>query len=217
MAIRFRCSTCNQLMSIAGRMAGRKVRCPACDAELTVPLQDQLEAAAPAAAAAGAAEPPAASRAVELDLGQDQGFHVRKPSTEFEDMDLTPMVDVVFLLLIFFMITASFSITKTIEIPQPDPEQQGARQTIQSIDDLQSKSVWVRIDQRNDIYVDDELLADRSSLTDLLREQMRNERKTEMVIQVDPRALWESTVLVKDAGTGAGMQRIRLATVREAD
>ena len=216
MAIRFRCSSCNQLMSIASRMAGRKVRCPACDAKLLVPLQDQLEPPVPPDTAA-AAEPSATSPPVELDLGQDTGFQVRKPSTDFEDMDLTPMVDVVFLLLIFFMITASFSITKTIEIPQPDPEQQGAQQTIQSLDDLQSKSVWVRIDQRNDIYVDDELLSNRSELVELLIDRMRNERKTEMVIQVDPRALWESTVFVKDAGTGAGMQRIRLATVREAD
>ena len=213
MAIRFRCPSCNQLMSIATRMAGRKVRCPACQLNTVVPLHDQAESAAEQPAP----ETPAASRPVELDLGQDEGFRLRKASTRFEDMDLTPMVDVVFLLLIFFMITASFSITKAIEIPQPDPDQQGARQTIQSIDDLQSKSIWVRIDERNDIYLDDELLTDRGSLLDTLRERMRSEHKTEMVLQVDPRALWESTVLVKDAGTGAGMQRIRLATVREGD
>ncbi|MFZ4471051.1 MAG: ExbD/TolR family protein, partial [Pirellula sp.] len=36
-----------------------------------------------------------------------------------DDMDMTPMVDVTFLLLIFFMITASFSSEKVFEKPPP--------------------------------------------------------------------------------------------------
>ena len=35
------------------------------------------------------------------------------------DMDMTPMVDVTFLLLIFFMVTAAFSLQKSLQIPAP--------------------------------------------------------------------------------------------------
>ncbi|MFM7973431.1 MAG: ExbD/TolR family protein, partial [Pirellula sp.] len=34
-----------------------------------------------------------------------------------DDMDMTPMVDVTFLLLIFFMITANFTMQKSIQVP----------------------------------------------------------------------------------------------------
>ena len=34
------------------------------------------------------------------------------------EMDMTPMVDVTFLLLIFFMVTASFQLQKSIEMPR---------------------------------------------------------------------------------------------------
>ena len=62
-----------------------------------------------------------------------------------EEMDLTPMVDVTFLLLIFFMITASFSIQKTLEVPPPDPEEKGAS-TSQKLEDIKEQSVEVHID-----------------------------------------------------------------------
>ena len=51
----------------------------------------------------------------------EEEFTLRTADTEFEDMDLTPMVDVTFLLLIFFMITASFTLQNTITVPPPDP------------------------------------------------------------------------------------------------
>ena len=35
-----------------------------------------------------------------------------------DELDMTPMVDVTFLLLIFFMITAAFALQKSIEIPK---------------------------------------------------------------------------------------------------
>ncbi len=44
-------------------------------------------------------------------------FRVKHRLKSDDGMDLTPMVDVTFLLLIFFMITASFSLQKTLEFP----------------------------------------------------------------------------------------------------
>ncbi len=127
------------------------------------------------------------------------------------------MVDVTFLLLIFFMITASFSMTKTIETPAPDPEKQGAQQTIQNLEDLERTSVMVRIDQDDVIFVDDESIPDPSELEFLLADKLRSEDKNELIIQTDPASRHETFVKVFDAGTGAGMQKIRLATVASDD
>jgi biopolymer transport protein ExbD len=47
----------------------------------------------------------------------DESLPLRRPFRDGE-LDMTPMVDVTFLLLIFFMVTASFSLQKSIQMPR---------------------------------------------------------------------------------------------------
>ena len=78
-------------------------------------------AATPSAAAApsssAAAPVPAGSSVAEEEEPEQVTF--AKKELPKDDMDMTPMVDVTFLLLIFFMITASFSSEKVFEKPPP--------------------------------------------------------------------------------------------------
>jgi len=123
---------------------------------------------------------------------------------------LTPMVDMTFLLLIFFMITASFSVQKSIEFPAPSPEQKGAAQAVLSLEDFKSTSIIVRIDERNAIFVDDEPLSPYDRLSDVLRSRMSPER-TELALTADAEALHDTVISVVDAANEVGIQRIRLA------
>ena len=85
------------------------------------------------------------------DMAYDEQLHRRMRETSSEDdMDLTPMVDVTFLLLIFFMITAAFALQKAIEVPPVKDEDATAAQTV---DDLEKDSIVVRIDGDN-IFLD---------------------------------------------------------------
>jgi biopolymer transport protein ExbD len=138
-------------------------------------------------------------------------FRLRRARSEFDDLDMTPMVDVVFLLLIFFMVTASFSLQKSIEVPSPDPDRQGATQSIQSLNDLQDTSIIVEVDDKNVIFVDEERIADPDRLADTFRDKMRLEQKTELVISPDPTARHRTVISVIDAANEVGMQKIRLA------
>ena len=63
-----------------------------------------------------------------------------------EQLDMTPMVDVTFLLLIFFMITAAFALQKALEVP-PTEEQAAAES--RTIDDFAEDSIIVRVDGDN--------------------------------------------------------------------
>ncbi|MFN0050730.1 MAG: ExbD/TolR family protein [Planctomycetales bacterium] len=139
----------------------------------------------------------------------DGGFSIQSRRAPEEEMDLTPMVDMTFLLLIFFMITASFSVQKSIAFPPPTPDQKGAAQTLQTLEDLETSSVIVRVDDRNVIYVDDEPLADPRRLVDVLRAALSAQRN-ELVLTADDNALHETVVTVIDAATAAGMQKIRM-------
>ena len=194
MPIRFRCSHCGQLHSISHRMAGTTVACPMCRKDTVVPAAQE------------------APRDEEADFYEEEGFQLRKARSDFDEMDLTPMVDVTFLLLVFFMITAAFSLNKTLQFPPPEPDEKGAQQSMR-MEDFESNSIIVEIDDKNAIFVDEEPLNDPVQLADILLDKGRTEQKFEILVTSDARALHETVVKVVDAANEAGMQKIRLATI----
>lgn len=141
---------------------------------------------------------------------------LRKSSID-DEMDLTPMVDVVFQLLIFFMVTASFALHKTIQTPTPESNQKGATQSIQSLEELEGVAILVRIDAHNGIVIDDDPVADDARVADVLLNKMRKELKSEIIITADAAAWHRTVVKVVDAANEVGMQKIRLATYTGAD
>src|SRR5688500_136158 len=74
-------------------------------------------------------------------------MEVSRPRGKVDDeMDLTPMVDVTFLLLIFFMITAAFAVQKAISVPPVNENDASAAYTIEQ---LEEDSIVVRVDGDN--------------------------------------------------------------------
>ncbi len=115
MAIRFNCEKCGKQLKANAEQAGARFKCTDCGAEGRVPKW-QSEVRKNIASRADA------SAFFEQDAPEEQG----EPPVSFErkfqsedDLDMTPMVDVTFLLLIFFMITAAFSLQKSMEVPAP--------------------------------------------------------------------------------------------------
>ena len=142
---------------------------------------------------------------------------IRRHNHLDDEMDLTPMVDVTFQLLIFFMVSASFSLQKSIEVPTPDPDQKGASQQVQTIDDLHGTSIIVKIDASNTIWIDDEPLGDANRLADTLRDKMRREQKTELLVTADNQSLHRTIIAVIDAANEVGMQKIRMTSKKKMD
>ncbi|MEI8018509.1 MAG: biopolymer transporter ExbD, partial [Schlesneria sp.] len=142
---------------------------------------------------------------------------IRRHNHLDDEMDLTPMVDVTFQLLIFFMVSASFSLQKSIEVPTPDPDQKGASQQVQTIDDLHGTSIIVKIDASNTIWIDDEPLGDVNRLADTLRDKMRREQKTELLVTADNQSLHRTIIAVIDAANEVGMQKIRMTSKKKMD
>lgn len=196
---------------------------PASPPTETAPEQSPVAAEAPADAppnliVTGAIEapsadgPPARRWSVEEDE-DEEGFHLGRRPADESGLDMTPMVDVTFLLLIFFMITASFSIQKSMEAEPPEPEQEGAAQ-LPSMDDLADDSVVVELDENDAIFVDDAQVGSIGELTDVLARKISGEQKLEMVIEAHPLSKHGTVIQVTDAGIEVGMQRIRRVTRR---
>jgi len=230
MPIKFRCQHCDQLMSIATRKAGTITVCPRCAHDTLVPEQqpelqeqEQVQSEIPVSESDDddnrndqeRIEQPIETSSLHLASvsGEEEedelDFEIKRANTEFEELDMTPMVDVTFLLLIFFMVTASFSIQKSIEVPPPDPDQQGAAQTVQPLEELEENSILIEIDEENRFFVESEPVNDPRDLATILAETRSKDSKNEVIVSVDERTHHEAVVTAIDAAQEVGMQRIR--------
>ena len=140
-----------------------------------------------------------------------------------DDMDMTPMVDVTFLLLIFFMITASFSSEKVFEKPPPMAE--SSNKPPDTPPD-QSDTVRVQIDEFNAYTIifstGDEREA--SSKQDLLlalgeaRAEATSGKEDEvlkLLIDAHEEFINASIVAALDAGREAGFGSFSVSVVEE--
>ncbi len=130
----------------------------------------------------------------------------RKITDEPAEIDMTPMLDVVFILLIFFVVTATFvretgiGLQQTVQTEQPPPEElQLATQTFQVAED---NSVWLE-GRRIDI---------RSVRANVERAHAENPR-LQVVIEAHPKARTASFVIISDQAREAGVNDIALTTL----
>ncbi|WP_437191926.1 ExbD/TolR family protein [Planctomicrobium sp. SH527] len=138
----------------------------------------------------------------------DEGFELKRSQLPHQPMDMTPMVDVVMLLLIFFMITASFATQKSLETTPPEAEGDGIGR-VESSDEPQNDSIVVQIDENDIITVDQVQVSGISDLRDVLTAQIQTRNTRDMVIEAHPQAKHGTVVTVMDAGLSVEMQRIR--------
>lgn len=139
---------------------------------------------------------------------------------DFEDLiDMTAMVDVVFFLLIFFLVTSMSPISSSIPLPSPNMEGEGARQQMaSSATESEETSVVVRIDQNDVVSIEGVKLRDRQDLLFRLRELRGGSRRADsLLVQAHGDAQHGTTVMVLDSGHEAGMEHVRLAIQDEAD
>lgn len=241
MPVQYFCTGCQKRLSISRKKIGEAVACPVCSTETVVPAEDQqsppdqfksTSGSHPQITFSEAPEVPSTTLRAETseqaeipseaaffqvapdtkEKTVDAGFKIGREKQEEDDLDLTPMVDVTFLLLIFFMITASFSLEKTIPTPVPDPTDQSSSQPIPQQDELQEKSILIEVAADSSILLDEEPLDDPSLLRDKLTSLMQEQQKAEALVKVADAALQETVVYVLDTANDVGMQKIRLAT-----
>jgi biopolymer transport protein ExbD len=155
------------------------------------------------------------------DMGVTPAIAKREVSRGEDEMDLTPMVDVTFLLLIFFMITAAFALQKAMEVP-PISEDTAPEMTV---DELEKDSIVVRIDADNVFWIgaprwDEE---QRTPSVPEMNAKVRaargdkGEGPTKLLVQANGDSRHEFVVAALDAGSSVGMEEIRLMSYEEGD
>jgi biopolymer transport protein ExbD len=120
---------------------------------------------------------------------------------EETEINLTPMLDVVFIMLIFFIVTASFIKEAGIDVNRPlAPEVQTRPKA----------NILVAISAQNDIWIEGKNIDPRAVQAEFERMLAENPEGS-LVIQSDKDAYTESVVLVADAARKAGIQRVSIS------
>jgi len=121
---------------------------------------------------------------------------------EENEIDLTPMLDVVFIMLIFFIVTASFIKEAGIDVNRPDapitetpPEE---------------ANILVVVDANDDIYIDRRHIDPRAVRANIERLHAENPSSS-VVIQPSRRSSNKMLVTIMDASRQAGVYSISIA------
>lgn len=116
-------------------------------------------------------------------------------------VDLTSMLDIVFIMLIFFIVTSSFVRESGVEVNRP--------QAAHAVSQKQA-GVFVAITAANDIYIDKRRV-DVERVQATLEQMLLDKPDASLVIQADKHAYNGTVVQVMDAAKSAGVKQIALA------
>ena len=153
----------------------------------------------------GASVPPQAD-----DPSPKPSSRCRDPATQkIEELDLAPMVDVAFQLVLFFMVTATTVLYKTLEIPKPSGEAPAgavAQGRSRSLDDLKKDYILVEIDDQGAMKLDQRAhRTGRETLVENLRRAREKTGRKSMLLSADAATLHRNAVLAYDAAIEIGL------------
>ena len=120
---------------------------------------------------------------------------------EESEINLTPMLDVVFIMLIFFIVTASFVKEAGIDVNRPDAPTAVKKE---------NANILVAISEANEIWIDRRRVDPRAVRANIERLHAENPEGA-VIIQADKKAYTETLVLVMDASRQAGVYNVSLA------
>lgn len=128
-----------------------------------------------------------------------------QPKEELE-LNITPLIDVVFLLLIFFMVSTTFERESEIKITLPKVSQEGG--------ETQSQAVHVAIDANERIYIDERPLEDArlATIRAAIAASGQALEDPAVMIKADAGVSHEIVVRVMDAARQSGLVKITFAT-----
>lgn len=130
-------------------------------------------------------------------------MNLRPRKRDQVSLDLTPLIDAVFLLIIFFMVTTTFDrqTQLQLELPQATEQQQ---------EDKESDEVMVQIDREGHFYVNDEELVqhDLDTLKRALSKAAGDDKSKPILVEADKQAPFQAALTMMDAAGQLGLMRL---------
>jgi len=124
-----------------------------------------------------------------------------KPNQDEAQIDMTPMLDIVFIMLIFFIVTASFVKESGITVEKPSAE---------TAEKKPKANIFIGIDNNGDIYMLKNKV-DKDAVKAGLEDMLLENPESTVVVQADNRADAGVLLNVLDAAKAAGVKNISVA------
>ncbi|BAO44489.1 ExbD/TolR family protein [Thiolapillus brandeum] len=118
-------------------------------------------------------------------------------------VDMTPLIDVVFLLLIFFMVSTTFDKQTAIKVDLPEASNQ-------TEENKQPQHIAISIDAKGHFYLDDQELVthDLATLKRALGKAAVDNKEIPIIVTSDKQAPFQAVMTVMDAAGQLGLTRL---------
>ena len=124
---------------------------------------------------------------------------------EENEINLTPMLDVVFIMLIFFIVTASFIKEAGIDVNRPEAV---------TADSMADASILIAISANDEIWIDRKQVDPRAVRASIERMHAENP-KGSIVIQADEESTNEMLTVVLEAAKQAGVSNVAISAIAD--
>ena len=133
-------------------------------------------------------------------------MNFRKDKPNPVNLDITPLIDVVFLLLIFFMVSTTFEHNSEINISLPTSSKE--------VTEAKPDAINISLDAEGNVYINDKALinAQLETIKNALSEALVGMNEPPIIINADANATHQSVVKVMDAARQLGLVKITFAT-----
>ena len=118
-------------------------------------------------------------------------------------VDMTPLIDVVFLLLIFFMVSTTFDKQTQLKVDLPEASQQAE-------EEREPSKIAVTIDMKGHFYIDNQELIshDVDTLKRALKKVAGDRRDLPVIVSSDRQAPFQAVMMVMDAAAQLEMNQL---------
>jgi len=123
-------------------------------------------------------------------------------NTKTEEINVSPLIDIVFILLIFFIVTTVFVEETGVEVTRPQAA---------SADDLEKESILIAITAEGKVVYGGREVGVRG-VRGVVRRLMKQDADMPVIVQADKAASIDLYTQVHDEASLAGATRINLAT-----
>lgn len=132
-------------------------------------------------------------------------MNFRRQRRETVEISMTAMIDVVFLLLIFFAVTTTFNRETELQIQLPEAKGQEA---------VEKNVVEVTVDAENNYYVDRHQVVNRTqeTLKKAILDAAKDRDKPTLVVAADAKATHQAVISVLDAAKQLDFVHLTFAT-----
>ena len=121
---------------------------------------------------------------------------------ETVDVNLTPLIDVVFLLLIFFMVTTTFDRHAKLKVSLPEASTKSTQQ--------QNEPLVLSIDAKGNYFINDRQVVNKTleTLKQAIQKTLGEDKDVAMVLRADANTPHQAVVRAMDAASPLGLMKL---------